>query len=136
MVAPESVALCHAEKEQERRAASILSSMTSAVCLPLVRFIGWLLLWTFGRLFGRLDVQQTQVGMMLEAQKVPWIMLLGCLLFIYCSLLSFQRGVPMVFLPNHKSHMDYIIMTFVLFSIGVNIPRIAAGDNLRLLFVS
>ena len=42
----------------------------------------------------------------------------------------------MVFLPNHKSHMDYLIMTFVLFSIGVRIPRIAAGDNLRLPFVS
>lgn len=42
----------------------------------------------------------------------------------------------MVFLPSHKSHMDYLVMTFVLFNIGVKMPRVAAGDNLRLPFVS
>ena len=42
----------------------------------------------------------------------------------------------MVFLPSHKSHMDYLIMTFALFSLGIRIPRVAAGDNLRLPFVS
>ena len=47
-----------------------------------------------------------------------------------------QEGIPMVFLPNHKSHMDYLILTFVLFSLGVKTPRVAAGDNLRLPFVS
>jgi glycerol-3-phosphate O-acyltransferase 1/2 len=47
-----------------------------------------------------------------------------------------QRGVPMVFLPSHKSHMDYLVMTFLLFSLGVRLPRVAAGDNLRLPFVS
>jgi glycerol-3-phosphate O-acyltransferase 1/2 len=42
----------------------------------------------------------------------------------------------MVFLPSHKSHMDYLIMTFALFSLGIRIPRVPAGDNLRLPFVS
>ncbi len=42
----------------------------------------------------------------------------------------------MVFLPCHKSHMDYIIMTFVLFNVGVHIPRIAAGDNLKIPLIS
>ena len=44
--------------------------MSSAVYQPLVRLVGWLFFWTFGKLFGRLDIQQTHMGMLLHAQKV------------------------------------------------------------------
>jgi len=42
----------------------------------------------------------------------------------------------MVFLPAHKSHMDYIIVTYLLANLGIPVPRIAAGDNLQLPLVS
>ena len=58
------------ERRQEKRAGVILSAMSSAVCKPLVRFMGWLLVWVFSRLIGRLDIQKTQRAMILEAQKV------------------------------------------------------------------
>ena len=64
------VAVRHAERDQEKRAASIIGAMSSAVYQPLVRLVGWLFFWTFGKLFGRLDVQQTHMGMLLHAQKV------------------------------------------------------------------
>ena len=47
-----------------------------------------------------------------------------------------QRGTPIIFLPSHKSHMDYIIMTFILVNMGIHPPRIAAGDNLRIPIIS
>lgn len=41
----------------------------------------------------------------------------------------FGRG-PVVFVPNHKSHADYLLLSFVLYQHGMNVPHIAAGKNL------
>lgn len=40
-----------------------------------------------------------------------------------------RRG-PLVLLPSHKSHVDYLIMSDVLYRNGLAPPLIAAGDNL------
>jgi glycerol-3-phosphate O-acyltransferase len=36
----------------------------------------------------------------------------------------------LVFLPSHKSHVDYMLLSFVLRKNALQIPAIAAGDNL------
>ncbi|KAK2572932.1 Glycerol-3-phosphate acyltransferase 1 [Acropora cervicornis] len=43
-----------------------------------------------------------------------------------------QDDKPMIFLPLHKSHMDYILLTFVLVACDIRVPHVAAGDNLRI----
>ena len=35
-----------------------------------------------------------------------------------------------VFLPSHKSHMDYVMLSSVLAEAHIQLPLIAAGDNL------
>jgi glycerol-3-phosphate O-acyltransferase len=40
-----------------------------------------------------------------------------------------QRG-PLVLIPCHKSHMDYIILSYVLYMNNLPAPHIAAGKNL------
>src|SRR5262249_15377184 len=35
-----------------------------------------------------------------------------------------------VLLPSHKSHLDYILLSYVFFENGLQCPLIAAGDNL------
>ncbi|MCY4095524.1 MAG: 1-acyl-sn-glycerol-3-phosphate acyltransferase [Gammaproteobacteria bacterium] len=37
-----------------------------------------------------------------------------------------------VYVPNHRSHVDYLILSYMLFTKGIAIPYIAAGDNLNL----
>jgi glycerol-3-phosphate O-acyltransferase len=37
---------------------------------------------------------------------------------------------PVVFCPSHKSHVDYVILPYVLFEAGVQPPHVAAGINL------
>ena len=37
---------------------------------------------------------------------------------------------PMVLTPSHKSHIDYMIMSYVLFQRGYQVPLVAAGANL------
>lgn len=38
----------------------------------------------------------------------------------------------LVYVPNHRSHIDYLILSYLLFTEGIAIPHIAAGDNLDL----
>jgi glycerol-3-phosphate O-acyltransferase len=43
-----------------------------------------------------------------------------------------MRAVPTVYLPTHRSHVDYLIMSYVFYAHDLALPHIAAGDNLML----
>ena len=42
----------------------------------------------------------------------------------------YENG-PVIFVPNHKSHVDYLILSHILYHNGMTIPLIAAGDNMN-----
>ncbi len=35
-------------------------------------------------------------------------------------------------LPTHKSHIDYLIMTYMCFAHDLPVPHVVAGDNLKI----
>ena len=41
-------------------------------------------------------------------------------------------GHGIVYLPCHRSHIDYLLMTYVIYRAGLTPPHVAAGDNLDL----
>jgi len=41
----------------------------------------------------------------------------------------------LVYVPCHRSHIDYLLLSYVIFTEGMAIPYIAAGDNLNLPFI-
>lgn len=41
-----------------------------------------------------------------------------------------------VYIPAHKSHLDYLVLSYVLFANGLPCPHIAAGANLSLPLVN
>ena len=41
-----------------------------------------------------------------------------------------SRDGAVVLLPSHKSHVDYLVLSYVLYQNALNPPLIAAGDNL------
>ncbi|KAI6242001.1 hypothetical protein M3Y99_00276800 [Aphelenchoides fujianensis] len=43
-----------------------------------------------------------------------------------------ESGIPIVYLPLHKSHLDYVLMHWVLWHFGIRLPHVAAGDNLNM----
>lgn len=43
-------------------------------------------------------------------------------------------NVPFLYLPSHQSHMDYLLITFVLFDAGLPSPLLAAGLNMSIPF--
>lgn len=39
---------------------------------------------------------------------------------------------PLIFLPLHRSHLDYIMVSFILLNHDIRCPLVAGGDNLRI----
>ncbi|KAL9984013.1 hypothetical protein ACROYT_G006267 [Oculina patagonica] len=111
-----------AEKERKKRiatlekeAVNILNGMAAVVYRKFVRFTAWFLFKLFGRLLSSIQIHKGQIDILREAS---------------------QDDKPLVFLPLHKSHMDYILLTYVLVTCDIKVPHVAAGDNLRIPFFS
>ncbi|KAG0168208.1 hypothetical protein DFQ30_005079 [Apophysomyces sp. BC1015] len=43
-----------------------------------------------------------------------------------------QHKQSLLILPSHKSHIDYLVVSYIMFRLGLQIPHIVAGDNLDL----
>ncbi|CAJ0568427.1 unnamed protein product, partial [Mesorhabditis spiculigera] len=43
-----------------------------------------------------------------------------------------KTGIPLVYLPLHRSHLDYLMITWNSWHWGLQLPHIASGDNLNL----
>lgn len=41
-------------------------------------------------------------------------------------------GAQVVYVPSHRSHMDYLLLSYVIYGRGFAVPHIAAGINLNL----
>ena len=94
-------------------AERMYDGMAAKPSLTLVRFISWFIAKVFALFypFG-VEVDLSQVR---RVQRV-----------------ARQRGVPLVLLPTHKSHMDYLLVTYMCFQFNLPIPHVVAGDNLNI----
>ena len=50
----------------------------------------------------------------------------------FSSLGSVEDGAEIVYAPCHRSHMDYLLMSYVVYHKGFAVPHIAAGINLNM----
>lgn len=97
-----------------KRVTQIFEGLKSDMFMPAVRCLGWLLTKTWRLLFNGLHVDLESlhhVRRVLEAS---------------------EGDVSVVFAPTHKSHLDYLIISYLCFAYGIPLPRIAAGNNLDL----
>lgn len=42
-----------------------------------------------------------------------------------------QKRQSLIFLPCHKSHIDYMSIQFICFRVGISLPTVVAGNNLN-----
>lgn len=50
----------------------------------------------------------------------------------FASLQSVDEGSEIVYVPCHRSHMDYLLLSYVVYRKGYAVPHIAAGINLNM----
>ena len=41
-------------------------------------------------------------------------------------------GAEIIYVPCHRSHMDYLLLSYVIYRKGFAIPHVAAGINLNM----
>lgn len=92
------------EKEAEKELKKLCAMMDPNAIGLFARFLDWL--WS--RIYDGLVVDQEGLERVREAAR---------------------RG-PLILLPSHKSHVDYLVLSYVLARNAISPPLIAAGDNL------
>ncbi|XP_015112910.1 glycerol-3-phosphate acyltransferase 1, mitochondrial isoform X3 [Diachasma alloeum] len=98
-------------REAESRAKQILKLMESTMSDTLLRITAWVMYTLLPFFIKSLVVQQSQIEMLQKADRT---------------------GVPLVIVPLHRSHLDYIIVSLFTFTNNIKSCLIAAGDNLRI----
>ena len=98
----------HGQASAERRARKIIDRLISDQSYRIVRFFNGLLTWLWQTLYGGIDVRYIELAKQAAANH------------------------HIVYTPCHRSHMDYLLLSYVLYHNGLTPPHIAAGDNLNL----
>jgi glycerol-3-phosphate O-acyltransferase len=44
---------------------------------------------------------------------------------------AIARRMPFVVIPCHRSHVDYLLFSYILYKNNIPLPRVAAGDNMN-----
>ncbi|XP_008197640.1 glycerol-3-phosphate acyltransferase 1, mitochondrial isoform X2 [Tribolium castaneum] len=100
-------------KNNHKRAKKLLYGMRSTLSDFLLRFTSWVLYKLLPCFLSCVVAHPGQINMLKEAGKT---------------------SLPLIFLPLHRSHLDYILISFILLNNNVRSPLVAAGDNLRIPF--
>ena len=95
------------QTDGEARARAMLEEMAANMSLPTVRFVGWLLSKVNRRLFSAVFVDEASVE----------------------ALRALPANEPVVLLPTHRSYLDFLLVSWVLFTFDLKLPHIAAGSD-------
>ncbi|XP_071467019.1 glycerol-3-phosphate acyltransferase 1, mitochondrial isoform X3 [Marmota flaviventris] len=95
----------------KKKAKKILQEMVATVSPGMIRLTGWVLLKLFNSFFWNIQIHKGQLEMVKAAA---------------------ETNLPLIFLPVHRSHIDYLLLTFILFCHNIKAPYIASGNNLNI----
>lgn len=96
------------EARARERALKYAHEITSNFSMVTIRFLEVVLGWLWNRLYNGIRVNNIET-----AQEAA-------------------RDNAVVYVPSHRSHIDYLLLSFVLYKNGLMPPHIAAGINLNM----
>jgi len=92
----------------EKKVEKFLDQIAANIQPGWINFLNKALTWIFNNIYEGLDVNQEGI------QKIK----------------QMARNGSLVFVPCHKSHTDYLLLSYCLFHNWMSVPVIAAGINL------
>lgn len=95
------------------RARNILLQMESTCSDTLLKIITWLIYKLLPSFIQSAVIMPSQIELLKQAN---------------------DTGLPLVLLPLHRSHLDYIMISFLMVVNNIRNPLVAAGDNLKIPF--
>lgn len=93
---------------RDRLAHRYAREIASNLSFPTVRVLEQLLRWFWNRIYRGID--------MTGLEPVRALALTHTLVYV----------------PSHRSHLDYLLLSYLLYQYGLTLPHIAAGNNLNL----
>jgi len=94
--------------EVKAQALKIMQEIAGDYREATIRFGARILSWLWNRLYSGIEVNNAKLLRDLA-----------------------QEGHEVIYVPCHRSHMDYLLLTYVIYQQGLVPPRIAAGINLN-----
>ncbi|XP_035727121.1 dihydroxyacetone phosphate acyltransferase-like isoform X1 [Vespa mandarinia] len=91
----------------ERKAYAILQEMASKAHLPTVRWLGFFIIKTLKKIFCNLYINERMIFNLKKQMS------------------SFQ--VQYIYVPSHRSYLDFILLSCILFNYDMSLPNIASG---------
>ena len=91
-----------------KKAGEYFDEIAADYNITYIHFFHFALSWLWKKIFEGLDINTAGLAKVRE-----WA----------------RRGT-LIYIPSHKSHIDYLILNYVLYNYNMHIPRVAAGKNL------
>jgi glycerol-3-phosphate O-acyltransferase len=95
-------------KQLRKKAGHYFDEIAADYNIAYIQFFRIALNWFWKKIFEGVDVDMAGIARVRE-----W-----------------ARKGPIIYIPSHKSHIDYLILNYVLLINHLHVPRIAAGKNL------
>ncbi|XGW03868.1 hypothetical protein V3C99_015203 [Haemonchus contortus] len=111
MEAEEAKCLSTSRKMVLKKVKSFYYEIRATLSRFICKICAYILFKVFRRFMTRLLISPLQMRRVVEAENT---------------------GTPLVYLPLHRSHFDYLLITWTAWHFGLRLPHIASGDNLNL----
>lgn len=96
------------EEEVRDKVCSILREMSQNLQMIFIRLMGFTIRKVFKRIFSAIYVNMDGLHMLQQA----------------------TQEYPVILMPNHRSYIDFLVISYILFSYDIPVPVIAAGISL------
>ncbi|WP_108124617.1 glycerol-3-phosphate 1-O-acyltransferase PlsB [Saccharospirillum mangrovi] len=95
-------------EKAQKLAAKHATDIAADVSYNVIRFLDLILSWLWNRIYNGVEVSGIE------------------------PVRELARDHAIVYVPCHRSHMDYLLLSYSLYYQGLNVPHIAAGENLNM----
>jgi fatty acyl-CoA reductase len=100
------------QPKDRREAITILRSLECRFSHSTVRFFGYTLQKLFSSMFERVDVNEDVLKRIKHLQLA-------------------RPDIPILLIPTHRSYIDFLMLSYVLFAYHIKVPFIVAGDEFK-----
>ncbi len=96
-------------EELRKKAEAYFEEIAADYSITWVFIFSVFLTWLWKRIFQGIDISESELSLIRRWAK---------------------KGYSIIYVPSHKSHVDYLVLNYLLFENHIYPPRIAAGRNL------
>ncbi|MDO4897543.1 MAG: glycerol-3-phosphate 1-O-acyltransferase PlsB [Moraxella sp.] len=94
--------------ELKREAQGYISEITSDYSHSVIRFFDHFLTWLWTRLYDGVEVRHFE------------------------RIRQLAPDHQIIYVPCHRSHVDYLLLSYIIYKRGLRVPLVAAGENLNI----